>query len=666
MRPKFIHRLMAVASPWLVLTASCTGTSGQARSPTAVSAVAPAEVPLETQHEIYERNAQAAVAQEAAFEAQGQLAEADFVGRLDDRGANYGMGGLGLRGTGSGGGGDHGIIGAMGHGEAEAGDSFATIGRGGQPASERRERSANRPSKNSNARYGIASATPAAPPPPAALPQNGVFASNFVGGGGVAARLEDLLDRGVLVDGRMVRLAALEDRGELTYPVPEDDAVALYSELERTSVDAHGDTVHLQIALIGRQGEAPPRPDLDVRLVIDCSGSMAERWNETMQSAQAFVDRLSPHDRLGIVAYSDDAELALAPTTDRNAARRVLSSLAPGGGTNIGAALEVARQNAPRRDEPSDIGLVVLVSDGKATVGQTNAGELASVARAMFDATGVLTTTIGLGTDFDEETMLSIAREGGGSYHFVRRAADIDGILRDELVERIDTIAQALRVRIELAPGVVARRVYGSRLLSEAEHQAVRATEIATDHRLAAELGIATDRQDEENGLRMHIPSFRRGDQHVILLEVEVPGGALGSLAGVARVHLDYKDLDGGANHHEVVAVNAPRAPAEEASVAVRRPVKRTVLAFRAGDAMQQAAEAIANGQSDQARTILGEHVTLLRAAADLWRDEAMRRDAALLDQYATVIGRAWDGFSGDDRRVLAMAMQHYGDRRLR
>ena len=111
--------------------------------------------------------------------------------------------------------------------------------------------------------------------------------------------------------------------------------------------------------------------------------------------------------------------------------------------------------------------------------------------------------------------MLSIAREGSGSYHFVRRSQDIAEILTDELEERALAVAQGLRLRIELGEGVVAQRVYGSRLLGSEETAAVRATEVAVDRRLARELGIARDRQrDEDRGLRMHIPTFRRGDQH--------------------------------------------------------------------------------------------------------------------------------------------------------
>lgn len=514
----------------------------------------------------------------------------------------------------------------------------------------------------------------AAPRPPAAamaapLPQNAVLASTFVGGRGAQARLEDLLDRGVMVGGENVRLQAFDELGRLPYPVPAQNAVGLHAELERSRLSTDGERVHLQIALMARRGEAPPRPRMDVRLVFDRSGSMmGEKWTHAIRAAHALVDRLQPGDTFGLISYSDEATVDLAPTRVGNgrAAHRVIDGLVTGGGTNVEAALQLASRHAPRRRQMNDVLLTVLVSDGVANVGQTNPQELGRIARQTFDRTGTLTTSVGLGTDFDEATMLAIAREGTGSYHFVRRAGDITDILQDELEERAQAVAQALRLRIELADGVVARRVYGSRVLDEQQAQAVRRTEIATDRRLARELGITRDRQrDEDRGLRIHLPSFRRADQHVVLMELEVPPGT--DASQIARVSLDYKDLLARRNRDASVEVRAERTRDREAGVAsTQRTVKRTVLAFQAGDALRGASDALSRGDLNGARSMLAERQRVLVAAADLWQDSALRDDANLLGRYDRVLGSAWNGWDSGSRRTLVMAMNFYGDQRMR
>lgn len=530
-----------------------------------------------------------------------------------------------------------------------------------RPTTRRARRPAGRPSTGGGTLGAAAAVAP--------LPQNAVLSSTFVGGRGAQARLEDLLDRGVMVGGQNVRLEAFDELGRLPYAVPSERAVALHAELERGRLLADGETVHLQIALMARQGEAPPRPRMDIRLVLDRSGSMSgEKWRQAIQAAHQLVDRLRPRDTFALISYSDEANLDFAPARvgDGRAAHTAIDRLEPGGGTNLDAALQLASQNAPRRRAMSDVLLNVLVSDGVATLGRTDPDSLGSMARDAFDRTGVLTTSVGLGTDFDEATMLAIAREGSGSYHFVRRAADISDILSDELEDRAQAVAQALRLRVELADGVVATRVYGSTVLDAAQEAAVRRTEIATDRRLAAELGIARDRQnDEDRGLRIHVPTFRRGDQHVVLMELRVPRG---SRAGrVARVSLDYKDLLSSENRSAAVDVEAERTRDRQAAIAsTRRPVKRTVLAFQAGDALRGASDALSRGDATEARRLLSERQRVLVAAADLWHDDALARDAELLGRYDRVLSGAWNGWDAGSQRTLMMAMNFYGNRRMR
>lgn len=512
---------------------------------------------------------------------------------------------------------------------------------------------------------GGALARPASAQP---LPQNAVLASTFVAGNGASARLEDLLDRGVMVGGERIRLEAFDDLGRLPYPVPADEAVGLHAELERARVLTGGERVHLQIALMARRGEAPPRPRMDVRLVLDRSGSMhGEKWTNAIAAAHQLIDRLQPGDTFGLVSYADDASLDLAPArmSDRRAAHAAVDRLTPGGGTNIEAALRMVDAHAPRRRAMNDVLLVVLVSDGVATIGQTNAQELGAIARRSFDAHGALTTSVGLGTDFDEDTMMSIAREGSGSYHFVRRPGDIGGILTDELEERAQAVAQALRLRVELAEGVVATRVYGSRVLEEREAAQVRATEVATDRRLARELGITRDRhRDEERGMRIHLPTFRRGDQHVVLMELEVPPGTRAD--SLATVTLDYKDLLSRGNRTARAEVNAEHTRDREAATAsTRRAVKRTVLAFAAGDALTAAARALERGDVRGAREQIAERQRVLEAASGLWGDRALARDAQLLGRYDQVIANAWPSWDSSSRRTMVMAMNFYGDARM-
>jgi hypothetical protein len=94
--------------------------------------------------------------------------------------------------------------------------------------------------------------------------------------------------------------------------------------------------------------------------------------------------------------------------------------------------------------------------------------------------------------------------------------------------------------------------------------------------------------------------------------------------------------------------------------------VKRTVLAFQAGESLQQAANSLVRGDANGARTAIAERRQLLQLAADTWRDADLAKDAAMLSRYEQVLAGAWPRFDNGERETLVMAMNYFGDRRMR
>src|SRR6185369_13510493 len=93
-----------------------------------------------------------------------------------------------------------------------------------------------------------------------------------------------------------------------------------------------------------------PREEATVMLAMDVSRSMIAtdvsptRLDAAKQAAETFIKQLPATFRVGLVAFSTDARLVVAPTADRAQLQQALESLQADGGTALGDAIVVSLQ----------------------------------------------------------------------------------------------------------------------------------------------------------------------------------------------------------------------------------------------------------------------------------------------------------------------------------
>ena len=158
-----------------------------------------------------------------------------------------------------------------------------------------------------------------------------------------------------------------------------------------------------------------PKP-LDVALVIDRSGSMSgDKLRLAREAVADFIQSLSPRDHVAVVAYDDEVEVVVRRCHPSPELGALVRKIEDRGSTNLyGGWLAGAKMLKPG-------GSVILLSDGLANVGRfTDGGHLSAHAKKTFEAFRVSTSTIGVGTDYDEALMAGMARSGGGSHYFAQ------------------------------------------------------------------------------------------------------------------------------------------------------------------------------------------------------------------------------------------------------
>ena len=206
-----------------------------------------------------------------------------------------------------------------------------------------------------------------------------------------------------------------------------------------------------------------PKERATVILVLDVSGSMQSsdvrpsRLAAAQKAVRSFLDRVPPQVRIGLVAFSGDAQVAAIPTTDRSLLRQSLDGIGtfPAfGGTAIGDALAVAVDLAKQAVSggsqslasvtaaPSDtkgLASILFLSDGHQTRGALEPLQGAERAKAA----GIPVYTVALGTPGgvvtrewdgvartipvppDPATLRAIAQTTGGKFYEARNAGSL-------------------------------------------------------------------------------------------------------------------------------------------------------------------------------------------------------------------------------------------------
>lgn len=223
------------------------------------------------------------------------------------------------------------------------------------------------------------------------------------------------------------------------------------------------DHAYLKVGLTGFEMESNERAPVNLALVIDRSGSMeGEKLARAKEAALLAVDRLAPDDLVSIVMYDTNVEVLVPATkaSDRALIRQRIHGITAGGNTALFAGVSKGAAELRKFLNLDRVNRLILLSDGLANHGPSSPGELGDLGEALH-AEGITVTTIGLGLDYNEDLMYTLARKAHGNHHFVEEAADLAKAFDREIGDVLVTVARNARVRISCEPGVRPVRLVG-------------------------------------------------------------------------------------------------------------------------------------------------------------------------------------------------------------
>ncbi len=199
------------------------------------------------------------------------------------------------------------------------------------------------------------------------------------------------------------------------------------------------------------------RPPLNLGLVLDRSSSMAgdSKLPYAIKAAVYAVEQLLPTDRVSVTLYDDKIETPVPSTlaTNKKAIVQALEKARPRGSTDLYGGWLNGMTEVRKFLMKSGVNRVLLLSDGQANQGVTDPNE---IARGVADVVGqgISTSTIGVGTDYNEHLMLQMAQAGGGNYFFVNDPEGFQAIFQTELHGLMNMVGKNVSLGISGTAGV--------------------------------------------------------------------------------------------------------------------------------------------------------------------------------------------------------------------
>ncbi len=378
----------------------------------------------------------------------------------------------------------------------------------------------------------------------------------------------------------------------------------------------------VSIAASKQSNQAP----LNLCFVLDRSGSMMGTPLKTVkEAAKRIVDRLTPRDRISIIAFDHKAEVLVKnqPATDLDAIKQRIDGVRSGGGTCIDDGLKagIGELASGKEDHVSQL---LLLTDGENEHGNNErALKLADVAVGY----NLTVNTLGFGDHWNQDVLEQIADAGAGSLSYIQHAEEAIAIFT-RLFSRIQSVSLTNAfLTIELADG--------TRL---ADLKPVAQVSPETVELVAVQQG---------NQAKVRLGDLMKDQPRVILLNLYIPQLAAGS-ATIGQLQVTYDDPGLGLSAQQSQPVPIEIAAQDAYMPNVNAGVQQNILALAKYRQTQIAEDKLKSGDRQGA-------VTMLQSAANTALQMGDKNAATVLQENVTQL-QAGNELSESDRKKTRIA----------
>jgi Ca-activated chloride channel family protein len=256
------------------------------------------------------------------------------------------------------------------------------------------------------------------------------------------------------------------------------------------------------------------RPAVNLSIVLDRSGSMSgQKLEKAKAAAIEALRHLGAEDIFSVVVYDHNVRTVVPARSARYVEwiERQIRQIRSGGNTALFGGVSQGAAELRKNFGGRYIHRIILLSDGIANVGPSTPEDLGRLGAA-FIKEGISVTTVGVGTDYNEDLMTSLSRNSDGNSYFVESSADLPRIFAAELGDVLNVVAKKIHIVVECPDGVRPLTIIG--------------------------------REGRIRGrtVELYLNQLYGGQEKYALIEVEVPGKNSGEEIHIASVNVSYEN----------------------------------------------------------------------------------------------------------------------------
>ena len=419
-----------------------------------------------------------------------------------------------------------------------------------------------------------------------------------------------------LLAGWLLLIVSAQSQAHAQTNARDDGPVVMRAALSHAAYTASfPETLSLKIDLAaGVDQMSQQRPPLNLALVIDRSGSMADggKIDYAMQAARLVVENLSERDIVSVIAFNQEATV-LSPAglaVNRTFLNHRLDEVVPDGRTNLSAGLLEAFAQIDGMASEGQIKRAIVLTDGKANQGVTDVDGL----RRLVDSArrrGIGVSTMGCGEEFDEQVLMALADAGGGRYTYIRSPEQIPDAMSAELGGLLHVMAQNVTVEVTARTGLDITGVDGW-LIAE-----------------------------PSRSFTFNLGDVREGDRGVLLIKLAPRDFVAGDVARIdCTISLDRTDT--GERQRHVVRIEAVML--DDESLVLQSADQSVVFYADLIDAVSRAEEAVLGLDEDSLRNavkLFEQHYEAARRFAIDTRDQQLLNQTFMLKHFMTELAVA-------------------------